>query len=47
MAADIQVIWGFGKPEYFFEKGWTTQITLIGFRKLDFARKCALALRGG
>jgi hypothetical protein len=23
MAADIELIWCFGKPEYFFEKGWT------------------------
>jgi hypothetical protein len=46
MAADIQLIWGFGKPEYFFGRDWTAQITLIRFRKLDFARKCAGASAG-
>ena len=36
---DIKVIWGERKPEYFFKRDWTTQITLIRLRKLDFARK--------
>jgi hypothetical protein len=28
----------FGKAEYFFKRDWTTQITLIWLKKLDFAR---------
>jgi hypothetical protein len=23
---DIKVIWAFGKPEYFFKRGWTTKL---------------------
>jgi hypothetical protein len=34
-----KVIWFFGKPEYFFQWGWTGQITLIRLGKLDFTRK--------
>jgi hypothetical protein len=30
------VIWVGRKQEYFFGGDWTTQITLIRFRKLDF-----------
>src|ERR1700731_399126 len=26
MAVDIQVIWVFGKPEYFFKRGWTRRL---------------------
>jgi hypothetical protein len=40
-AADIKLICGFGKPEYFFKQDWTTQITLIRLRKFDFTRKSA------
>ncbi|SHG52611.1 hypothetical protein SAMN05444169_2885 [Bradyrhizobium erythrophlei] len=35
----IKVIWGFGKPEYFFKRDWTGRNSLIWFRKLDFRRK--------
>ena len=35
------MIWGFGKPEYFFKRDWTTQITLIRLEKLDFTRESA------
>ena len=41
MAKVIKLIWDFGKPEYFFRRGWTTQITLIRLEKLDFTRKGA------
>jgi hypothetical protein len=34
-----KLICGFGKPEYFFKRDWTVQITLIRLRKLDFTRK--------
>jgi hypothetical protein len=33
-----KLICDFGKPEYFFRRDWTGQITLIGLRKLDFTR---------
>jgi hypothetical protein len=29
MAGDIEVIWGAGKRESFFEEDWTGQISLI------------------
>ncbi len=35
----IKVIWGFGKPEYFFKRGWTGRNSLIQLRKLGFTRK--------
>jgi hypothetical protein len=34
-----KLICDFGKPEYFFKRDWTGQITLIRLRKLDFRRK--------
>src|ERR1700693_1329780 len=39
MAEDIQVIWVFGKPEYFFKGDWTGQISLIRLDKLAVTRK--------
>ena len=36
-----KVICDFGKPEYFFGRGWTGRNSLIGLRKLDFTRKSA------
>jgi hypothetical protein len=38
-----KLICNFGKPEYFFEGGWTDRNSLIRFRKLDFTRKSAEA----
>jgi hypothetical protein len=35
-AVDIEVIWVNRKPEYFFKRDWTAQITLIRLNKLDF-----------
>jgi hypothetical protein len=40
-----KVICGFGKPEYFFERGWTGRNRLIRLEKLDFTRKSAAARR--
>ena len=42
-----KVIWFFGKPEYFFQWGWTGQITLIRLGKLDFTRKSVGGARSG
>jgi hypothetical protein len=39
MAGDIEVIWVNGEAEYFCEEDWTTQITLIRFKKFGCARK--------
>jgi hypothetical protein len=39
MAGDIEVIWVNGEAEYFCKKDWTTQITLIRFKKFGRARK--------
>jgi hypothetical protein len=36
---DMQVIWVFGKPEYFFRWDWTGRNSLIRLEKLDFTRK--------
>jgi hypothetical protein len=41
--ADIKVICGFGKSEYFLQRDWTTQITLIPLEKLGFTRKSWIA----
>jgi hypothetical protein len=38
---DIKAICGFGKPEYFFKRGWTDRNSLIRLEKLDFTRKSA------
>ncbi len=42
-----RVICGFGKPEYFFGRGWTGRNSLIRLEKLDFRRKSAEARRDG
>jgi hypothetical protein len=42
----IKVIWGFGKPEYFFRRGWTGRNSLIRLKKLGFTRKSGRG-RGG
>jgi len=39
MAMDIDLIWGRGEADYFFNEDWTGQITLNAFRKLVFARR--------
>jgi hypothetical protein len=39
MAMDIDLIWGSGEADYFFNEDWTGQITLMPFRKLVFARR--------
>jgi hypothetical protein len=44
---DMKVICGFGKPEYFFGRGWTDRNSLIRLEKLDFTRKSAGARGGG
>jgi len=41
MARVINLIWGKREAEYFLRRDWTTQITLIRLRKLDFTRKSA------
>ena len=38
-AADVKVIWVSREAEYFCNRDWTTQITLIRFNKLAFWRK--------
>jgi len=38
-----KVICDFGKPEYFFGRDWTRQISLIRLRKLDSTRKATEA----
>jgi hypothetical protein len=38
-----EVIWVRRKQKYFFDEDWTTQISLIRFDKLDFARKVVCA----
>ena len=38
---DMKVIWGFGKPEYFFGWDWTGRNSLIRQEKLDFRCKSA------
>jgi hypothetical protein len=38
MARDVEVIWVKSEPEYFYEEDWTTQITLIAFKKSGRAR---------
>jgi hypothetical protein len=35
----IKLIWGEREAEYFLRRDWTTQISLIRFRKFDFRRK--------
>ena len=37
-ATDIDLIWGDGEANYFFNEDWTGQITLSAFRKSVFAR---------
>jgi hypothetical protein len=37
-AGPMPLIWGRREAEYFFKKDWTTQITLIRFRKFRCAR---------
>ena len=46
---DIDLIWGGGEADYFFNEDWTGQITLKAFRKLVFARRAFLTkfLSGG
>jgi hypothetical protein len=39
MAKDKQVIWLKKEREYFCRGDWTTQITLIRFKKTAFSRK--------
>jgi hypothetical protein len=39
MAGVMKLIWVKREAEYFFRKGWTTQITLIGLNKSGCARK--------
>jgi hypothetical protein len=39
MAGFLEVIWGSGEAEYFFERDWTGQISLKLLRKI--ARSCA------
>jgi hypothetical protein len=39
MAVNIELIWVFGKTEYFFKEDWTGQITLSAFNKSVFARR--------
>ena len=39
--ADIELICGFGKPEYFLRRDWTGRNSLIRLTKLDFTRKFA------
>jgi hypothetical protein len=36
---DIRVIWANHEADYFYKRDWTTQITLIWFSKIVFARK--------
>jgi hypothetical protein len=43
----IKVIWVFGKSEYFFNHGWTGQISLIGHDNFRFRRKSNPARRAG
>jgi hypothetical protein len=40
-ARDIGLIFASEKQNYFFERDWTTQITLIRLKKLGFARTSA------
>jgi hypothetical protein len=41
MAVDIEVIWVKSEPEYFCERDWTTQISLIQLNKSRCARRAA------
>jgi hypothetical protein len=38
MAGVVGVIWGDSEEVYFFERGWTGQITLKSLGKIDFSR---------
>lgn len=39
MAGFVRVIWVWREEVYFFNRGWTGQITLKSLRKIDLSRK--------
>jgi hypothetical protein len=41
---DIDLIWGGGEADYFFNEDWTAQITLKAFRKSVFGRRAFLTI---